>query len=89
MTSPQGWEKRLSPVVTPNGVKGLCLSALDLAYNKLEVAREKDLKYVGEMVKANVLSHSSLVRFLQQYAPTPEILKKLQENLILARETAE
>ncbi len=85
MTSPAGWEKRLIPIVSPGGVKGWCLDPFDLAYNKLEAGREKDLQYVGEMVRTDITPESSLAAFLRQYAPNKDVLQTLEENLRRAK----
>jgi hypothetical protein len=57
-TLPDGWKDRLIPVSNENtgGATGWCLEPHDLAYSKLAAGREKDLRFV-----ANLLSHS-LVR---------------------------
>lgn len=85
MTSPAGWEKRMIPIVSPTGVTGWCLDPFDLAYNKLEAGREKDLQYVAEMVRSNITPESSLEQFLRQHAPSEEAFRNLEENLRRAK----
>lgn len=87
MTSPQGWEKRMVAITAPSGAIGWCLDPFDLAFNKLEAGRDKDLEYVGEMVKANITPAYSLQGFLRQHAPSPEIRERLEANLRRAKQT--
>lgn len=89
MTSPQGWEKRLVPIHSDGGVTGWCLDPFDLAYNKLEVGREKDIQYVGEMMRANIIPTMTLRSFLRQHAPNPETREKLERSLRLATQGIE
>lgn len=81
MTSPPGWEERMTPIVSPSGVTGWCLDPLDLAYNKLEAGREKDFRYVGEILRSQILSERSLELFLKKQAPNREVLERLKGNL--------
>lgn len=55
---PAGWEKRLEPLKNDNtgGVVGLCLSVPDLACSKLAAGREKDLEFVGELLRHRVIT---------------------------------
>lgn len=89
MTSPKGWEKRLVPIDSDGGVIGWCLDPFDLAYNKLEAGREKDLQYVGEMLRANILPTMTLRGFLRRHAPDEPVREKLEKNLRLATQTIE
>jgi len=81
MTSPEGWENRMIPIISPAGVTGWCLDPFDLAYNKLEAGREKDIQYVAEMVRSDITPELSLATFLRQHAPNQEVLRNLEENL--------
>ncbi len=85
MTSPAGWDKRMIPIVSPSGVTGWCIDPFDLAYNKLEAGREKDLQYVGEMVRSEITPELSLATFLQRHAPNEDVLRNLEENLQRAK----
>lgn len=87
MTSPPGWEERMTPIVSPSGATGWCLDPFDLAYNKMEVGREKDLQYVGEMMRAGITPGVSLRMFLRQHAPNREILENLERNFRTAKQT--
>ncbi|HEY3448519.1 MAG TPA: DUF6036 family nucleotidyltransferase [Myxococcales bacterium] len=52
-TLPQGWRDRLVPVRGPGtrGATGWCLETHDLAVSKLVAGREKDLEFVGVLVR--------------------------------------
>jgi hypothetical protein len=82
-----GWDGRLVRVTTPKGVTGLCIAPLDLAYVKLEVAREKDIQYVGVMLRAGIVSASALMSAIAgRDADTRERLENnLQQAELSAR----
>ena len=50
---PAGWKERLVPIRGPNtgGGTGLCLEVHDLAASKLVAGREKDLDFVGALLR--------------------------------------
>jgi hypothetical protein len=50
---PSGWRQRLVPVHNPNtgGGTGLCLEVHDLAVSKLVAGREKDLDFIGGLLR--------------------------------------
>ena len=86
MTTPLGWEKRMTPIISQSGVTGWCLDPLDLAFNKLEAGREKDIQYVSEMLRSQILSEESLVKFFNVHAPNQGVLEKIAGNLRRAKE---
>ena len=55
---PIGWEDRLIPVQGPgtNGRTGLCLDPHDLCIAKLAAAREKDFRFVGALLRSELVS---------------------------------
>lgn len=69
LTALPEWEQRLVRVESPSGVVGWCLSALDLAVVKLDAAREKDLRYVHEMLRAGIVSREQIVTATEACAP--------------------
>lgn len=81
MTSPPGWEQRMVAIRSSSGATAWCLDPFDLAYNKLEAGREKDLQYVGEMLQAQIISEGNLQAFLRKHAPNQEVLETLEKNL--------
>ena len=57
-TLPGAWESRLVPVKNENtrGVTGLCLHPSDIATSKLLAGREKDIRFVRDLLKHNLVS---------------------------------
>ena len=68
-TALPGWEQRLVKVESPAGVTGWCLSALDLAVVKLDAAREKDLRYVQEMLRAGIVCREEILGAMAMCEP--------------------
>ena len=60
MTSLPGWAERLVKVESPGGAIGWCLSPLDIAYNKAEAGREKDIAYLAEMFRSGIVRPSEI-----------------------------
>ncbi len=54
-TALPGWEERLVKTETPGGVTGWCISPLDIAYNKAEAARPKDIVYLTGLFQARIV----------------------------------
>jgi hypothetical protein len=79
LTAPPDWEERLVRVETPSGVVGWCLSALDLAVVKLDAAREKDLRYVREMLRAGIVSTEAIRNATETCEPW--LQEKIATNL--------
>ena len=67
-TQPRGWMERGSTLEFGN-VKAICLSPLDLAYNKLEAGRPKDRAFVSGMLEAHIIDSPSLLAFIRAGAP--------------------
>lgn len=56
---PSGWEQRLTAIRLSDSV-GYCLDAHDLAVSKLVASREKDLKFVSEMIRQAMIDEERL-----------------------------
>ena len=69
LTALPGWEERLVKVTSPAGTIGWCLSALDLAVVKLDAAREKDLRYVQAMLRADLIRSEEILHAVESSAP--------------------
>ena len=54
---PAGWKERLIPVRNENtgGGTGLCIESHDLAASKLAAGREKDLSFVGGLLRHHLI----------------------------------
>jgi len=59
-TALPGWEDRLVKTETPGGVIGWCISPLDIAYNKAEASRPKDIVYLAALFKARIILPSQI-----------------------------
>lgn len=61
-TLPSGWENRLIRLVSDGtrGVVGLCLDPHDMAISKLVAGREKDLDFVGTILRLDLLDVQQL-----------------------------
>lgn len=60
MTSLPGWRERLVKVEASGGAIGWCLSPLDIAYNKAEAGREKDIVYLAELFRCGIVHPSEI-----------------------------
>ncbi len=67
---PTGWRERLIPVRNANtgSGTGLCLEVHDLAVSKLVAGREKDLSFVGALLRHQMLDMTTVE---QRLAATP------------------
>jgi hypothetical protein len=65
---PEDWESRLVAVnnENTNGVTGYCLEVHDLAVSKLIAMRPKDLEFVQELVRHEMLDKQTMLRRLRQ-----------------------
>lgn len=65
---PADWESRLVAVnnVNTNGVTGYCLEVHDLALSKLVAMRLKDLEFVQELVRHDMIDRKTMLRRLKQ-----------------------
>jgi Nucleotidyltransferase of unknown function (DUF6036) len=64
---PQGWEARLIRVSNENtaGAVGWCLEPHDLAFSKLAARREKDLTFVTNLLRLNLIRPMQLERSIR------------------------
>ena len=65
---PAGWKERLVAVSNENtgGITGLCLHPADLAISKMIAGREKDLDYVGILLKQGLVDEDEIRSLLQE-----------------------
>lgn len=90
-TLPAGWEERLVPVCNENtrGATGWCLEPHDLAVSKLAAGREKDLLFVGAMLRHRLASEDTLRQRLALTPFTTDEARRLAgERLIRPQRTA-
>lgn len=62
-TLPAGWQRRLVAICNENtnGVTGRCLEVHDLAISKLVASRSKDLEFVQELIRYEMLKKDTLL----------------------------
>ncbi len=60
MTALPGWEERLLKTDTPGGVIGWCIAPLDIAYNKADAGRPKDIVYLAGLFPARIVLPSRI-----------------------------
>ncbi|MDA0766587.1 MAG: hypothetical protein O3A87_08290 [Verrucomicrobia bacterium] len=79
LTQPAGWLERCV-VVSTKGVTGYCLHPLDLAYNKTEAGRAKDILYVAGLIHEGYLTAADLENFIRSHCPHEELKPAVLEN---------
>jgi Nucleotidyltransferase of unknown function (DUF6036) len=82
---PSGWEHRLVPLANQNtgGVTGWCLCPEDIAYSKLAAGREKDLAYIGELVRSQIIDPQRLLTLLTERTdPLGEVMRTRMSGII-------
>ncbi len=78
---PDGWMDRLVKVETTGtgNAIGWCLEVHDLAVSKLAAGREKDLEFVGAMVREKMISVDVVRERLEK---TPRLIPELKQRAI-------
>jgi hypothetical protein len=76
---PEGWRERFMPVESPatNGVTGLCVEPHDLCASKLLAGRDKDLKYVGSLLRSGHVKVEVLIERLQTTDATADEFERI------------
>jgi hypothetical protein len=80
LTQPAGWEERATEVRFGR-LSVLVLGLMDLAYNKLEVNRDKDRQFLTESFDAGLFRPAEVSAFIEQFAPRADVKKALLKNL--------
>ena len=75
---PDGWRERLVRVENSNtaGAIGWCLEPHDLAVSKLAAGRDKDIRFVGAMIRHGMAS-PSVIR--ERLLTTPRLVPELRD----------
>lgn len=79
LTQPAGWMDRCV-VVSTEGITGYCLHPLDLAYNKTEAGRAKDILYVAGLIHEGYLTAPELKDFIRHHCPHEELRPGVLKN---------
>lgn len=85
LSQPEGWLERCVKF-SVDGVDGYCLHPLDLAYNKTEAGRDKDILFVAGMLNECIVSCEDLERFIREACPHPDLLAGVLGNYGRVRE---
>jgi hypothetical protein len=92
LSQPDGWFERCAKYSTDGEidgeavtVDGYCLQPLDLAYNKLEAGRDKDLNFVAGLLTEKIISLTDLEKFITEGCPYEELLPTISKNLDLIK----
>jgi hypothetical protein len=80
MYQPAGWEERAIRLEV-DGIKAIVLHPIDLAYNKLEAGRDKDIEFIAEGLRCGVYQLSSLEGFIREGTKEDWKLEALLTNL--------
>jgi hypothetical protein len=75
-TTPKGWRERLVPVRTAAGCTGWCLAPIDLAFNKIEAGRPKDIEHVARLLQHGYINHLELERAIAEDPREEEIRQR-------------
>lgn len=83
-TLPNGWETRLVKMSNENtgGAIGWCLDPYDLAYSKLAARREKDLAFVRELLRLDMIGTGHLRKLIES-AEDQALRDRLAEALAI------
>jgi hypothetical protein len=83
ISQPAGWQARATNLHIDD-IEVYVLHPLDLAYNKLEAGRPKDIDFMREGLRCKAYDYVDVLEFIQQHAPdqgTREmILEKLRQS---------
>ncbi|MGJ8672209.1 DUF6036 family nucleotidyltransferase [Rubritalea sp.] len=82
LSQPAGWLERCVQFKV-DGITGYCLAPLDLAYNKTEAGRKKDIDFVAGMIAEKIISREELGIFIQSECPHPDLLPTVEKRFDL------
>lgn len=80
MEQPAGWQER-AIALQIEGIDVLVLHPLDLAYNKLEAGRPKDIEFMREGLTCKAYDYVEVLEFIQKHAPDSIRREEILENL--------
>jgi hypothetical protein len=82
-TLPSGWAERLVSIQNENtgGAIGWCLEVHDLAASKLVAAREKDLEFVGVLLREQIASPATLATRVAALPISEDRLNLVRERM--------
>lgn len=83
MSQPAGWQDRAKQLCI-DGIEVFVLHSLDLAYNKLEAGRSKDIEFMKEGLSCKAYQYDEVRDFITQHAPDRDTRELILRNLRLA-----
>ncbi|MFN0079560.1 MAG: DUF6036 family nucleotidyltransferase [Prosthecobacter sp.] len=87
MDQPEGWQDRAIKL-NLEGIDVLVLHSLDLAYNKLEAGRDKDIEFIAEGLRCEVYQLDIIEDYIRKGAKEDCRLDMMLTNLQRARKLA-
>lgn len=85
LSQPDGWLERCVKFEVEE-ITGYCLDPLDLAYNKTEAGRKKDIYFVAGMINEAIITRDELEGFIKKCCPHPELLPTVEKHFALVCE---
>lgn len=81
---PKGWERRLVAVNNENtgGVTGYCLEVHDLAISKIVAMRPKDLEFVQELVRHDMIEKKTMLHRIKQTDLQDPVRRNIQSRIM-------
>lgn len=81
---PKGWERRLVAVNNENtgGVTGYCLEVHDLAISKMVAMRPKDLEFVQELVRHDMIEKKTMLHRIKQTDLQDPVRRNIQSRIM-------
>ena len=82
---PHGWRKRLFVVnnENTNGVTGLCLDVHDLAISKMVAQRPKDIEFIQELIRHDMIQQATMLDRLEKTEMQEETCKRIRGRIKL------
>lgn len=80
LSQPSGWQQRATQLQIDD-IEVIVIHPLDLAYNKLEAGRPKDLEFMREGLRCRAYSFEEVSNFITRFAPEDETRRLILENL--------
>ncbi len=73
---PREWKQRLVKVCNSNtnGITGWCLHPIDIAYSKLAAGRTKDIEYLRDLLKHQLVDAKALTKLIKDGSQNSDLL---------------
>jgi len=84
--TPPGWLDRAIVIQLPEGLKLHCLSAHDVAYNKLYAGRPKDILWIRELLKTGIITWERLQELHETNPLAADDRAKVDRSIHLVKE---